>query len=68
MPRKKIHRPCECGCGEMTGGGPFRQGHDRRMEAAILKHLGVDILGLRDFIEKATGRKVIIKQPIARRG
>lgn len=35
----KAGRPapvCECGCGERTGGGRFRPGHDAKLKSALL--------------------------------
>lgn len=29
-------RECECGCGETTGGGRFRPGHDARLKSQLL--------------------------------
>jgi len=33
--RKKGGRECACGCGGMTSGGRFRQGHDRKLHVAL---------------------------------
>lgn len=30
-------RPCACGCGEATGGGWFRPGHDARLKGLLLR-------------------------------
>lgn len=59
MPRKKTPQPCACGCGEMTRGGQWLQGHDaqymsRVHEAVertfrpenVTKFIGMHMLGL----------------------
>ncbi len=33
--RKDKTPPCTCGCGELTAGGLFRPGHDRRWHARL---------------------------------
>lgn len=35
--KKGTPRECECGCGDMTGGGTFRPGHDARFKGNMLK-------------------------------
>lgn len=34
--RKAVPQECTCGCGEMTGGGRFRPGHDAKMKSRLL--------------------------------
>lgn len=36
-PERRQGRPCQCGCGLMTGGGLFRPGHDARLKSALKK-------------------------------
>lgn len=36
---KTTPRPCRCGCGETTGGGTFRPGHDARFKGQLLKRI-----------------------------
>lgn len=33
--QRRQGRPCECGCGLLTGGGKFRPGHDAKLKAAL---------------------------------
>ncbi len=35
-PRKINHKPCACGCGILTGGGDFREGHDAKAKSQLL--------------------------------
>ena len=49
---KKVKTPieCRCGCGEMTGGGNYRPGHDARHAGQIVKRVlgGGDLEALID--------------------
>jgi hypothetical protein len=38
----KTSRPCECGCGEFTGGGMWRPGHDSRKKSALIRAVDND--------------------------
>lgn len=60
MPRKRIPQPCGCGCGEMTKGGKFVQGHDAKVYRAILQTIGGDVLDLKVLVERATGAQVVV--------
>ena len=40
MSRKKKQKVCSCGCGEMTKGGHFCQGHDQKLRSTIIKKVG----------------------------
>jgi hypothetical protein len=59
MPRKKLPRPCRCGCGEMTQGGEFCPGHDAKVLSAIISRVG-GVANLRLLIEKETGAPLLI--------
>ncbi len=39
---------CWCGCGEVTDGGTFLPGHDRRAESAVIK---VEYGSIKRFLE-----------------
>lgn len=34
---EKPKPPCECGCGQLTGGGRFIPGHDAKLKSALIK-------------------------------
>jgi hypothetical protein len=51
MPRKFIRKHCDCGCGELTRGGQFVPGHDRKLGAAIERAAG-GIVELKELVEK----------------
>ena len=42
---------CDCGCGEMTKGGDYRTGHDRKLGAAIERAAG-GLLELKALVEE----------------
>ena len=50
MPRKMTPKLCDCGCGEMTKGGDFISGHDRKLGAAIERAAG-GLLELKTLVE-----------------
>ena len=43
---------CACGCGELTGGGTFRPGHDQKLRAALERRVG-GLLVLRQLVSAA---------------
>ena len=45
----------------MTKNGIFIPGHDSKVLAATVKHIGLGIVGLRKFVELHTGKDVIVK-------
>ena len=51
MPRKMTPKPCDCGCGEMTKGGDYLSGHDRKLGAAIERAAG-GLLELKALVEE----------------
>ena len=57
MPRKIEPKFCNCGCGEMTRGGNFIAGHDRKLGAAIERAAG-GLLELKALVEDALGRPI----------
>lgn len=34
---RRVGRPCQCGCGLVTGGGLFRPGHDAKLKSTLQK-------------------------------
>ena len=59
MPRKKIPKPCSCGCGEMTKGGRFIPGHDAKLLSAIIQSVG-GLENLRHIVEKHNGKNITL--------
>lgn len=59
MPRKKIPKPCGCGCGEMTKGGQFIPGHDAKLLSAIIQSVG-GLEHLRNIVEKHIGTNIVL--------
>ncbi len=57
MPRKRIQKPCACGCDQITAGGCFLPGHDTKTLSAIIEAVG-GIVALRKLVENALCRKV----------
>ena len=51
MPRKMTPKLCDCGCGEMTRGGDYLSGHDRKLGAATERAAG-DLLELKALVEE----------------
>lgn len=43
-------RPCKCGCGEMTGGGMYRPGHDARHVSALTRAVKAGETALHDAV------------------
>ncbi len=66
MPRKKIPKPCGCGCGEMTKGGQFIPGHDAKLLSAIIQSVG-GLENLRRIIEKHNGKDIVLVETIRER-
>ena len=60
MPRKKIPKECGCGCGQMTAGGDFKQGHDSKTLSAIIKQVG-GVLELKELIEKIYHKPIAVE-------
>ena len=48
MPRKRIQKPCTCGCEQITAGGCFLPGHDTKILSAIIEVVG-GIVALRNL-------------------
>ena len=59
MPRKLTPKLCACGCNQMTKGGEFMPGHDVRLLAAIVKHVG-GVVNLRIIVERAINDVIIV--------
>ncbi len=51
MPRKMTPKLCDCGCGQMTKGGEYISGHDRKLGAAIERAAG-GLLKLKALVEE----------------
>jgi len=66
MPRKKIPKPCGCGCGDMTKGGQFIPGHDAKLLSAIIKSVG-GLDNLRHIIESHIGENITLVETIRER-
>ncbi len=60
MPRKRIQKPCACGCDQITAGGCFLPGHDTKTLGAIINVVG-GIVALRNLVEDALGKKVEVE-------
>ena len=60
MPRKLTPKPCKCGCKQMTKGGEWLPGHDRKLEAAIAEKAG-GILELKALVEKTLKCRIKVK-------
>lgn len=50
-------RPCLCECGETTGGGRFRPGHDSKYLNKLVNHAGDESRGLAYDVSEAFGKK-----------
>ncbi len=60
MPRKLRPKECACGCGDMTRGGDFLQGHDRKLEGAIIEKVG-GVIELRELVEKTLKCRIKVR-------
>jgi hypothetical protein len=59
-PRKapsEAGKPCTCGCGETTGGGRFKPGHDSKYLNTLVAQAGEAARGLAYDISEAFGMK-----------
>ena len=45
-------KSCSCGCGEPTGGGVFKPGHDQKLRADLERRAG-GLLNLAKLVEAA---------------
>lgn len=61
MPRKIDPKVCACSCGGMTRGGEYLQGHDSKVNSAIINAVG-GTTALRELVEKTLKIKVKIKR------
>lgn len=46
--RAKTAQPCACGCGELTGGGSYRPGHDSKHAGAVGRQVAAEADGSTD--------------------
>lgn len=65
-PKRKVGgRECACGCGEMTGGGHFKQGHDRKFHVGLEEKVDVDVYFRSEdgagLVMTAAGKKALAK-------
>ena len=60
MPRKITPKECACGCGGITRGGEFLQGHDSKVNSAIIKAVG-GTTALRELVEQTLNRKLEVE-------
>lgn len=51
--RSKKARPCGCGCGEQTGGGLWKPGHDARWAGVVGRQVATDLGFVEDDAEVA---------------
>jgi hypothetical protein len=59
MPRKRIQKPCTCGCGQITAGGHFLPEQDTKTLSAMIEAAG-GIIALRNLVEMVLGREVTV--------
>lgn len=57
MPRKIVPKKCSCGCGGITKGGYYLQGHDQKMLSAIISEVG-SIRELHALVERSLKCKI----------